>query len=77
MNSDPPDPSERRETRKEMFLEYLDYYRLVVVEKVEGLTDDELRRVGFPHVRPRSKDGSSIRLRAWTRWCETSERRPK
>ena len=48
MNSAPPDPSDARQTRTEVFLEYLAYYRDVVVEKVEGLTDEELRSSRLP-----------------------------
>ena len=48
MSTAPPDPSQLLRTRADVFLAYLDYYRHVVVEKVEGLSDDTLRSSRLP-----------------------------
>ena len=48
MNTPPPSPTEAQNTRTEIFEGYLDYYRGVVVEKVEGLSDEELRTSRLP-----------------------------
>ena len=38
-----PEPTHPRDDRREVLLEYLDFYRAVVRAKVSGLTDEELR----------------------------------
>lgn len=43
-----PDPTAPRASRADVFLGYLDYFRAVVVAKLEGLADDELRASRLP-----------------------------
>ena len=43
-----PEPTEPKSSRSEVFLGYLDYFRSVVVDKLQGLTDDELRASRLP-----------------------------
>ncbi|GAB3291769.1 DinB family protein [Parasphingorhabdus pacifica] len=48
MNLTLPEPTEPRESRAEVFLGYLDYFRSVLIEKLRGLSDDELRASRLP-----------------------------
>lgn len=43
-----PEPTGPPVSRPEVFLDYIDYFRSVVVTKVEGLLDDELRTSVLP-----------------------------
>lgn len=43
-----PEPTNPRDDRREVLLEYLDFYRAVVRAKVSGLTDKELRTSFVP-----------------------------
>lgn len=43
-----PAPTQPRSSRTEVFLGYLDFFRSVVVEKLQGLTDEELRGSRLP-----------------------------
>ncbi len=43
-----PSPTERRDSRAEVFLGYLDYFRSAVVTKLEGLDDAALRTSQLP-----------------------------
>jgi hypothetical protein len=43
-----PEPTDRIASRAQVFLGYLDYFRSVVVCKLEGLPDSELRRSRLP-----------------------------
>jgi uncharacterized damage-inducible protein DinB len=43
-----PEPTTPRESRAEVFLGYLEYFRSVVVGRLEGLSDDELRTSRLP-----------------------------
>jgi uncharacterized damage-inducible protein DinB len=43
-----PEPTGPPVSRAEVFLDYLDYFRSVVVSKVEGLHDDDLRKSVLP-----------------------------
>lgn len=43
-----PEPTEPRGSRAEVFLGYLDYFRSVLVDKLQGLSDDELRSSWLP-----------------------------
>lgn len=43
-----PEPTVPRETRADVFLGYLDYFRSVLVDTLEGLRDDELRASRLP-----------------------------
>jgi len=44
MASEFPSPTVTRASRTEVFLSYLDYFRSCVVDRVEGLAEEELRR---------------------------------
>jgi uncharacterized damage-inducible protein DinB len=48
MNLPFPEPTEPRGSRAEVFLDYLDYFRSVLVDKLQGLPDDELRASRLP-----------------------------
>lgn len=48
MNVPFPEPADRVESRAEVFLGYLDYFRSVVIEKLQGLPDEELRTSRLP-----------------------------
>jgi len=48
MNAAFPSPTQPRHTRTEVFVGYLDYYRAVVLEKLEGLAVEELRSSWLP-----------------------------
>jgi len=43
-----PSPTDPRSSRAEVFLGYLDYFRSVMVSKLHGLPDDELRASRLP-----------------------------
>lgn len=43
-----PSPSTPRSSRTETLLEYLDYFRSVVLDKLDGLDDDDLRTSRLP-----------------------------
>jgi hypothetical protein len=43
-----PEPTDPRASRAEVFLGYLDYFRSVVVGRLDGLPDDELRTSRLP-----------------------------
>ncbi|WP_019813126.1 DinB family protein [Saccharomonospora saliphila] len=43
-----PEPTEPRESRAEVFLGYLDYFRSVLIDKLHGLSDSELRTSRLP-----------------------------
>jgi uncharacterized damage-inducible protein DinB len=43
-----PEPTNPRDDRREVLLEYLDFYRVVVRAKVSGLTDEELHTSFVP-----------------------------
>ena len=43
-----PEPTDARDDRREVLLEYLDFYRAVVRAKISGLTDKELRTSFVP-----------------------------
>jgi uncharacterized damage-inducible protein DinB len=43
-----PEPTNPRDDRREVLLEYLDFYRAVVRAKVSGLTDEELHTSFVP-----------------------------
>jgi hypothetical protein len=43
-----PEPTAPAQSRAEVLLRYLDYFRAVLVEKVRGLDDAELRRSRLP-----------------------------
>jgi len=43
-----PSPTDPRSSRAEVFLGYLDYFRSVMVSKLQGLGDDELRASRLP-----------------------------
>lgn len=43
-----PEPTVPQASRADVFLGYLDYFRAVVVDKLQGLPDDELRRSRLP-----------------------------
>lgn len=43
-----PEPTHPISSRAQVFLGYLDYFRSVVVSKLEGLPDDELRHSRLP-----------------------------
>jgi hypothetical protein len=43
-----PEPTNPRDDRREVLLDYLDFYRAVVRVKVTGLTDEELRTSFVP-----------------------------
>jgi uncharacterized damage-inducible protein DinB len=43
-----PEPSKDVVDTKELFLLYLDFYRSAIASKVDGLSDDELRRARLP-----------------------------
>ncbi len=43
-----PEPTDHRSSRAEVFLGYLDYFRSIVLSKLEGLTEDELRNSRLP-----------------------------
>jgi uncharacterized damage-inducible protein DinB len=43
-----PSPTTPQSSRSEVFLGYLDYFRTVLVDKVRGLPDDELRGSRLP-----------------------------
>jgi uncharacterized damage-inducible protein DinB len=43
-----PEPTDPRPARADVFLGYLDYFRSVVVAKLDGLSDDELRTSRLP-----------------------------
>ena len=43
-----PEPTDHRASRAEVFLGYLDYFRSVVVARLQGLSDDELRTSRLP-----------------------------
>ena len=43
-----PSPTEPQESRAAVFLAYLEYFRAVIINKLEGLSDDELRRSRLP-----------------------------
>ena len=43
-----PSPTDPRATRADVFLGYLDYFRSVVVGKLQGLPDEELRTSRLP-----------------------------
>jgi uncharacterized damage-inducible protein DinB len=43
-----PSPTEPADSRTEVFLRYLDYFRSVLVTKLDGLDDSELRRSRLP-----------------------------
>ncbi|HYH32265.1 MAG TPA: DinB family protein [Pseudonocardia sp.] len=43
-----PEPTAPRASRAEVFLGYLEYFRSVVIGKLDGLTDDELRTSRLP-----------------------------
>jgi hypothetical protein len=43
-----PEPTSHRDDRREVLLEYLDYYRWVVRQKTTGLDDDSLRSSRLP-----------------------------
>ncbi len=43
-----PEPTDPRPTRADVFLGYLDYFRSVLLAKLEGLTDEELRTSRLP-----------------------------
>lgn len=43
-----PSPAEPRSSRSEVFLDYLDYFRAVVLDKLDGLPEDQLRRSLLP-----------------------------
>lgn len=43
-----PEPTDPRESTAEVFLGYLEYFRSVVVAKLDGLDDDELQRSRLP-----------------------------
>lgn len=43
-----PSPTDSRSSRTEVFLGYLAYFRSVMVDKLQGLSDDELRRSRLP-----------------------------
>jgi uncharacterized damage-inducible protein DinB len=43
-----PEATDPAESRTEVFLRYLDYFRSVVVTKVDGLSDEELRSSRLP-----------------------------
>jgi uncharacterized damage-inducible protein DinB len=73
-----PEPSKDVTDVKELFLRYLDFYRSVISAKVEGLSDDELRRTHVP------TGWTPIELvkhlvymeRRWLRWGFTGEQVP-
>lgn len=48
MNLPFPEPTEPRGSRAEVFLGYLDYFRSVVIDKLQGLPDEELRASRLP-----------------------------
>ncbi|ASU77302.1 DinB family protein [Actinopolyspora erythraea] len=43
-----PEPTEHRESRTEVFVGYLDYFRSALVDKLRGLPEDELRSSRLP-----------------------------
>ena len=43
-----PEPTAPRASRTEVFLGYLEYFRSVVVDKLDGLTDEQLRTSRLP-----------------------------
>jgi uncharacterized damage-inducible protein DinB len=43
-----PEPTAPRTSRTEVFLSYLEYFRSVVVDKLDGLTDEQLRTSRLP-----------------------------
>lgn len=43
-----PEPTDPRESRAEVFLGYLDYFRSVLVDKLRGLSESELRTSPLP-----------------------------
>ncbi|HEX8496968.1 MAG TPA: DinB family protein [Actinomycetales bacterium] len=43
-----PSPTGASHSRSETFLTYLDYFRSVIVSKVDGLAEDQLRRAVLP-----------------------------
>jgi uncharacterized damage-inducible protein DinB len=43
-----PSPTDPLPSRAEVFLNYLDYFRFILVSKLEGLADDELRGSRLP-----------------------------
>lgn len=48
MSTSFPSPTDPRSSRSEVFLGYLDYFRSVVVGKLDGLSDEELRTSRLP-----------------------------
>lgn len=47
--SDPfPEPTAPTDSRRELFLRYLDYFRSVLVDKLDGLSDEQLRGSVLP-----------------------------
>lgn len=43
-----PEPTAPRESRAEVFLGYLDYFRSALIDKLQGLSDTELRTSRLP-----------------------------
>jgi len=70
-----PEPGKDLSDVKELFVRYLDFYRSAITAKIEGLSDDELRRSRLP------SGWTPIELvkhlvfmeRRWLRWDFTGE----
>jgi len=43
-----PSPTQHRDDRRQVLLEYLDYFRSVLVDKLRGLAESDLRRSRLP-----------------------------
>jgi len=43
-----PSPTQHRDDRRQVLLEYLDYFRSVLVDKLRGLAENDLRRSRLP-----------------------------